>query len=48
MFQSFETPDDTESGKSPFAFTPNGNLTLIDDFLQIEAPATEDSEQIEK
>ena len=49
MFQSFETtPDETEDGKSPFAFTPNGNLTLIDDFLQIEAPATEDSEQIEK
>lgn len=48
MFRSFETLDDTESGKSPFAFTPNGNLTLIDDFLQIESPATEDSEQIEK
>ena len=49
MFQSFETtPDETEDGKSPFAFTPDGNLTLIDDFLQIEAPATEDSEQIEK
>ena len=40
--------DTTEDGKSPFAFTPDGNLTLIDDFLQIEAPATEDSEQIEK
>ena len=48
MFRSFETLDDTESEKSPFAFTPNGNLTLIDDFLQIESPATEDSEQIEK
>ena len=48
MFQSFEAPDDTESEKSPFAFTTDGNLTLIDDFLQIEAPATEDSEQIEK
>ena len=48
MFQSFETPDETKDGKSPFAFTPDGNLTLIDDFLQIEAPATEDSEQIEK
>ena len=48
MFQSFETSDETEDGKSPFAFTPDGNLTLIDDFLQIEAPATEDSEQIEK
>lgn len=48
MFQGFETPDETENGKSPFAFTPNGNLTLIDDFLQIEAYATEDTEQIEK
>lgn len=40
--------DATEDGKPPFAFTPDGNLTLIDDFLQIEAPATEDTEQIEK
>lgn len=50
MFQGFETTGDetTENGKPPFAFTPDGNLTLIDDFLQIEAPATEDSEQIEK
>lgn len=37
-----------EGGKSPFAFTPDGNLTLVDDFLQIIAPATEDSEQLEK
>ena len=48
MFEGFGTTDETEDGKSPFAFTPDGNLTLIDDFLQIEAPATEDSEQIEK
>ena len=50
MFQGFESTDGetTEDGKSPFAFTPDGNMTLIDDFLQIEAPATEDSEQIEK
>lgn len=50
MFQGFETTGDetTENGKPPFAFTPDGNLTLIDDFLQIETPATEDSEQIEK
>jgi len=50
MFQGFESTDTetTENGKSPFAFTPDGNLTLIDDFLQIEAYATEDSEQIEK
>ena len=48
MFEGFGTTDETEDGKSPFAFTPDGNLTLIDDFLQVEAPATEDSEQIEK
>ena len=48
MFQSFETPDETEDGKSPFAFTPDGNLTLIDDFLQIEVPGDEETEQIEK
>lgn len=43
------TGDETaEDGKSPLAFTPDGNLTLIDDFLQIEALATEDSEQLEK
>ena len=50
MFQSFQSADSetTENGKSPFAFTPDGNLTLIDDFLQIEAFATEDTEQIEK
>ena len=38
----------TEDGKSPFAFTPDGNLTLIDDFLQIEVPGDEETEQIEK
>lgn len=38
----------TEDGKSPFAFTPDGNLTLIDDFLQIEVPGNEETEQIEK
>lgn len=40
--------DTTEDGKSPFAFTPDGNLTLIDDFLQIELPETEETEQVEK
>lgn len=40
--------DTTEDGKSPFAFTPNGNLTLIDDFLQIEVPGDEETEQVEK
>ena len=50
MFQSFEGVSDeaAESSKPPFAFTPNGNLTLIDDYLQVEAPATEDGEQVEK
>lgn len=37
-----------EDDESSLAFTPEGNLTLIDDFLQVEAIATEDSEQIEK
>ena len=50
MFQGFENveEDTTENGKSPFAFTPNGNLTLIDDFLQIEVPGDEETEQVEK
>lgn len=50
MFQGFENTDsETDGGsKSPFAFTPDGNLTLIDDFLQIEVPASEDTEQVEK
>ena len=50
MFQGFENveEDTTENGKSPFAFTPNGNLTLIDDFLQIEIPGDEETEQVEK
>lgn len=50
MFGSLENADGeiAENGKPPFAFTPDGNLTLIDDFLQIEAPATEDSARIEK
>ena len=50
MFGSLENAggEIAENGKPPFAFTPDGNLTLIDDFLQIEAPATEDSARIEK
>ena len=50
MFQDFESVSNeaAESSKPPFAFTPNGNLTLIDDYLQVEAPATEDGEQVEK
>ena len=42
------TDTETEDGKSPFAFTPDGNLTLIDDFLQIEVPGDEETEQVEK
>ena len=50
MFQGFENVDEetTKTGKSPFAFTPDGNLTLIDDFLQIEVPGDEETEQVEK
>ena len=50
MFQGFESTDGEtiEDGKSPFAFTPDGNLTLIDDFLQIEVPGDEETEQVEK
>lgn len=50
MFGSLENSggETIENGKPPFAFTPDGNLTLIDDFLQIEAPASEDSARIEK
>ena len=50
MFGSLENAgsETIENGKPPFAFTPDGNLTLIDDFLQIEAPTTEDSARIEK
>ena len=46
--QGTEETDTTEDGKSPFAFTPDGNLTLIDDFLQIEVPGDEETEQVEK
>lgn len=31
-----------------YSFTPDGNLTLIDDFFQIEQEATEDTEQKDK
>lgn len=50
MFGSLENAgsETIENGKPPFAFTTDGNLTLIDDFLQIEAPTTEDSVRIEK
>ena len=44
----FGTDTETEDGKPPFAFTPDGNMTLIDDFLQIEVPGDEETEQVEK
>ena len=47
MFQSMNT-EKTEDTNESLAFTPPGNLFLIDDFLQIEIPGTEDTEQVEK
>ncbi len=44
----FADGETSEDEKSSLAFTPDGNMTLIDDFLQIEALATEDTEQMEK
>ena len=35
-------------GEDDDSFTPNGNMTLIDDFFQIEAEATENSPQRDK
>jgi uncharacterized protein YgiM (DUF1202 family) len=45
MSQSVDGERDGDSGN---AFTPNGNMTLIDDFFQIEAEATENSPQKDK
>ncbi len=42
MFQNMSTDEPQTE------WTPDGNLTLIDDILQIESPATEDSELQEK
>ena len=47
MFQSMNTGNAEDTNES-LAFTPPGNLSLIDDFLQIEIPGTEDTEQVEK
>ena len=47
MFQNMNT-EKTEDTNESLAFTPPGNLSLIDDFLQIEIPGTEDTEQVEK
>ena len=47
MFQSLNTGNAEDTNES-LAFTPPGNLSLIDDFLQIEIPGTEDTEQVEK
>ena len=48
LIQSEDDAGNEEDGESSLAFTPDGNLTLVDDFLQIEAYATEDTEQMEK
>ena len=40
-------PGDTDT-ENDGSFTPSGNMTLIDDYLQIEAEATEDTPQQEK
>lgn len=45
MSNGVNTGTDTENDGS---FTPSGNMTLIDDYLQIEAEATEDTPQQEK
>lgn len=46
MLQLFQSMRADSTSKS--AFTPEGNLTLIDDFLQTEVPASEDTELQEK
>ena len=43
MFQNMGSTDESQA-----EWTPDGNLTLIDDILQIESPATEDSELQQK
>lgn len=46
MLQLFQSM--SADGKSRSALTPEGNLTLIDEFLQTEVPASEDTELQEK
>ena len=48
MASASDSGETVENAKSPFAFTPDGNLTLIDDFLQIESFAAKDTAQIAK
>lgn len=48
MAYASDSGETAESAKSPLAFTPDGNLTLIDDFLQIESSAAKDTAQIAK
>ena len=45
QFMSDNAGGDNKTGNS---FTPNGNMTLIDDFFQIEAEETENSPQRDK
>lgn len=40
--------DMTETEAPDYSLTPDGNLTLIDDYYQIEQEATEDTEQRDK
>lgn len=50
LFEKWNTVmSDTETvDENTGAFTPSGNLTLIDDYLQVEVEATEDTPQQEK
>ena len=47
MLQNMEDAA-TTTPETQASFTPNGNLSLIDDILQVEVPATEDTELKEK
>lgn len=47
MFQNMGDVSATEP-ESQASFTPGGNLSLIDDILQVEVPSTEDTELKEK
>lgn len=47
-YMQTEIPTETPTEAPDYSFTPDGNLTLIDDFFQIEQEATEDTEQKDK
>lgn len=49
LFEKWNTvTPDVDTDEVTGAFTPGGNLTLIDDYLQVEVEATEDTPQQEK